>query len=124
MDEPGYENVLTQAIGIAKDVEPYYFENGIQKDDKILLCSDGLYTILDEEALESGIRLGAHALVKKASKIEDDNLPDDTTAVVLDIHKADELIILKMQNLLIPHNLQEGEAVSYTHLTLPTMAVV
>ncbi len=117
MHEKGYENVLTQAIGIEKNVEPYYFENRIQKDDKILLCSDGLYTILDEEALKSNLKLGAYALVKKASKIEKENLPDDTTAVVLDIHKADELIILKMQNLLIPHNLQEGEVIDGYTLT-------
>ena len=117
MDEPGYENVLTQAIGIAKDVEPYYFENSIQKDDKILLCSDGLYNILDDEALEKGIKLGAHSLVKKASKLEDDNLPDDTTAVVLDILKADEMAILKMQNLVIPHSLQEGEVIDGYTLT-------
>ena len=42
MDEVGYENVLTQAIGIDNEVEPFYFENTVQKDDKILLCSDGL----------------------------------------------------------------------------------
>jgi len=117
MDEKGYENVLTQAIGIAKDVEPYYFENSIQKDDKILLCSDGLYNVLDKEALEKGIQLGAHSLVKKASKIEEDNLPDDTTAVVLDIVKADEVAILKMQNLVIPHSLQEGNVIDGYTLT-------
>ncbi len=117
MDEKGYENVLTQAIGIAKDVEPYYFENSIQKDDKILLCSDGLYNVLDKEALEKGIQLGAHSLVKKASKIEEDNLPDDTTAVVLDIVKADEVALLKMQNLVIPHSLQEGNVIDGYTLT-------
>ncbi|MDQ7067029.1 MAG: protein phosphatase 2C domain-containing protein [Sulfurimonas sp.] len=82
MDEPGYENVLTQAIGISEDVEPYYFENIIQKDDKILLCSDGLYNVLNDKLLTHHITLGAHSLVKKASKLSEDNLPDDTTAVV------------------------------------------
>ncbi|HHD81071.1 MAG TPA: serine/threonine-protein phosphatase, partial [Campylobacterales bacterium] len=42
MDEKGYENVLTQAIGMQESVAPYYFENRIQKSDYILLCSDGL----------------------------------------------------------------------------------
>lgn len=27
MEEAGYENVLTQAIGIAQETTPYYFEN-------------------------------------------------------------------------------------------------
>jgi len=111
MDEPGFENVLTQAIGIDTNVEPYYFENSLQKNDKILLCSDGLYNILKDEELEKGIQLGAHALVKKASKLEEDNLPDDTTAVVLDILKADEVELLKQQKLTIPESLKEGQEI-------------
>lgn len=102
MDEVGFENVLTGAIGIDSEVEPYYFENLIQKDDKILLCSDGLYNILSSNRLETGISSGASSLVKKASKLMEDNLPDDTTAVVLEIQKADEREILKRQVLEIP----------------------
>ena len=111
MDEPGYENVLTQAIGIDKDVEPYYFENILMQDDKLLLCSDGLYSVMSEDRLESGIQLGAHSLVKKASKLMEDHLPDDTTAVVLDILKADELELLKLQNLPIPESLKKGQTI-------------
>lgn len=111
MDEIGYENVLTQAIGIDKNVEPYYFENIIQKDDKILLCSDGLYNIMSEDRLEKGMLLSAHSLVKKASKLMQDNLPDDTTAIVLDILKANELEILKLQNLSIPESLKKGQKI-------------
>jgi len=111
MDEKGYENVLTQAIGIGKDVEPFYFENIIQKDDKILLCSDGLYTVLDNKQLESGINIGAHSLVKKASALEGDNLPDDTTAVVVEVLKADEFQALKQQQLPILTTLKKGQIV-------------
>ncbi len=111
MGEAGYENVLTQAIGIDNEVEPYYFENIVQKEDKILLCSDGLYTIMSENRLEEGISLGAHSLVKKASKLMDDNLPDDTTAVVVEILEANEVEKLKQQNLPIPENLKKGETI-------------
>jgi serine/threonine protein phosphatase PrpC len=117
MDEPGYENVLTQAIGIDKIVEPFYFENTLQKDDQILLCSDGLYTLLSDEILEKGISLGAHSLVKKASKSVDENLPDDTTAVVLDILKADEIELLKQQKLDIPKKLKKGDILDGYTLT-------
>ena len=41
--------VLTQAVGIDKEITPYYFENNIEVGDKILLCSDGLYTILSDD---------------------------------------------------------------------------
>ena len=111
MDEVGYENVLTQAVGIAQEVEPFYFENIVQKNDRILLCSDGLYNELSEEELEKGIVRGANSLVKKASKLTDDHLPDDTTAVVLEILQANETEILKRQKLNIPKTLKKGDIV-------------
>ncbi len=111
MEEDGYEGVLTQAIGIDKDVEPYYFENIIEKDDKILLCSDGLYTLMDASNLENGISLGASSLVKKASKLMNDDLPDDTTAVIIEILEANEVEVLKQQKLIIPEVLKKGETV-------------
>jgi serine/threonine protein phosphatase PrpC len=119
MDEEGYENVLTQAIGISEDVEPYYFENLVEKDDKILLCSDGLYNLLDNKILENTLALGAHNLVKKASKLTNDNLPDDTTAVVIDILKADEYSVLRQQNLQIPQTLQKGDIIDGYTLSKP-----
>ncbi len=111
MEESGYENVLTQAIGIEKDVAPYYFENIIQKDDKILLCSDGLYNIMSENRLESGIPLGANSLVKKASSLMEDNLPDDTTAVILQVQEVSLLEELKKQKLAIPTILKAGDEI-------------
>jgi len=120
MDEEGYENVLTQAIGIDKEVEPFYFENIIEKDDKILLCSDGLYNVLDEESLTEILPLGnAHTLVKKASKKEEDNLPDDTTAVIVEVLKADEYSTLRRQKLEIPEALKKGEVIDGYELIKP-----
>jgi len=117
MDEEGYENVLTQAIGIEKGVEPFYFENALLKDDKILLCSDGLYTTLDEVQLVDGLKIGAHALVKKASTLMEDNLPDDTTAVVVEMLKADELEVMRQQKLQVPEVIKEGDVVDGYTLT-------
>ncbi len=111
MDESGYENVLTQAIGIDQDVSPYYFENIIQKDDKILLCSDGLYNILDDTTISNNLLLGANALVKKASKLEKDNLPDDTTAVVVEILEENQVDILKALDLPIPNTLNVSDTI-------------
>lgn len=117
MDETGYENVLTQAIGIENEVEPFYFENIIQKEDKILLCSDGLYNILSSSHLENSILFGASSLVKKASSLMENNLPDDTTAVVLEVQKADEIEVLKQQELQIPQTLKEGQIIDGYLLT-------
>ncbi len=111
MEESGYENVLTQAIGIYEDTAPYYFENIIQKDDKILLCSDGLYNVMSENRLETGIITGANYLVKKASQLMEDNLPDDTTAVVIEILEENQVEILKAQDLKIPKILKTGQII-------------
>ncbi len=109
MEEEGYENVLTQAIGITSEVEPYYFENSIKKDDKILLCSDGLYNILSTEEIQKYIPFGATKLVKHASKKVDDDLPDDTTAVTIDVLKENETVYLRNQNLTIPEKLKPNQ---------------
>ena len=108
LKEEGYEGVLTKAIGIDKEVEPYYFENIINKKDKVLLCSDGLYTVLDEETIKGCMSNGSHHIVKKASKLMEDNLPDDTTAVIIDILDIDQVEKLKQQKLTIPKSLHEG----------------
>ena len=108
MEEEGYDGVLTQAMGIDKEVNPYYFENIINTNDKILLCSDGLYTVLDDEVLANAMPNGAHHLVKKASKLMEDNLPDDTTAVVIDVLGIDPVSQLKELDLIIPEHLEAG----------------
>jgi len=108
MEDEGYEGVLTQAIGIDKEVSPYYFENIINPKDKILLCSDGLYTIMDDDSLSESISKGSHYMVKHASRMMDDNLPDDTTAVIVDILGIDQVAKLKEQKIIIPTKLEEG----------------
>ncbi|MBU4023673.1 protein kinase, partial [bacterium] len=91
------------------EVDIYYFENILEKDDFILLCSDGLYTIMSKDRLSKGLGLGAHSLVKKASSLMEDNLPDDTTAIVLEVLNADEKELLKRQNVPIPKSLKAGQ---------------
>ncbi|NPA66288.1 MAG: bifunctional protein-serine/threonine kinase/phosphatase [Epsilonproteobacteria bacterium] len=119
MEEEGFENVLTQAIGIAKEVEPYYFENILKKDDTIMLCSDGLYNILDEASIQKYIPFGATKLVKYASKLTDDDLPDDTTAVVVEVLEENETIKLRNQNLEIPQTLKAGDNIDGYELIKP-----
>ncbi len=109
VDDENYDGVLTKALGLEDRVEPYYFENIIKKDDKILLCSDGLYTVLDEKEIKRYIPMGANFIVKKASKKENDNLPDDTTAVIVEILEENQKVILKNQNLTIPQKLKKGD---------------
>jgi len=117
MNEAGYENVLTNAIGLHDHVEIFYFENNLEKDDKILLCSDGLYNVLNEKDLTHHLINGAYALVKKASRLTHDTLPDDTTAVVLDIQETDVISVLKNLPLDIPQSLKAGDEIDGFKLT-------
>ena len=117
MDEEGMENVLMAAMGLEENVSPYYFENNLLAGDKILLCSDGLYNELTEEELSSGIKMGASYLVKKASKLHDDKLPDDTTAVVIEIKEVDPRLKLKQSDLIVQEHYKAGEVIDgYTLL--------
>ena len=118
-DEENMVGVLTEAIGIDKEVEHYYFENIIKQHDKILMCSDGLYTILSEDKLAKSIKNGAHYLVKRASTLTEDNLPDDTTAVVIDILEADQFCMLKQAKLNIPEYLKKDQIIDGYKLIQP-----
>jgi serine/threonine protein phosphatase PrpC len=110
LDHNDKENssVITEAIGMREDVGIYYFENNLQINDKILLCSDGLYEVLDEDELIRGLKVGASFLVKMASKKVDDNLPDDTTAVVIEVDETPQKEELKKINLPIADDLKEN----------------
>lgn len=108
-NEEGFDNVLSNAIGIEKDVEIYYFENNLQKNDKILMCSDGLYTLMSNDSLSKYMINGAYHIVKKASSLTNDNLPDDTTAIILDVIDEDYVEVMKNLNLIIPEKLKVGD---------------
>ena len=117
MEEEGMSNVLTMAIGLEEHVSPYYFENNLLAQDQILLCSDGLYNELSWNELSDGIGMGASYLVKKASKLHQDNLPDDTSAVVIEIKEVDPRLKLKQSNLLVKSQYEAQEIIDgYTLL--------
>ena len=111
--------MLESAMGLEEDVEPYYFENNLQAKDQILLCSDGLYTELSQEELAGGLHMGASFLVKKASKKHGDKLPDDTTAVVLEIKELDPRLKLKQTDLIIEEKYKIGDVIDGYKLVKP-----
>lgn len=46
------KNIITKAVGVSEDVQPDFFMLDIQEGEKILLCSDGLTNMVDDEKLE------------------------------------------------------------------------
>jgi serine/threonine protein phosphatase PrpC len=119
MSQEGMENVLTAAMGLEESVSPYYFENNLRSGDKILLCTDGLYNELDERELADGIKMGASFLVKRASKKHQDNLPDDATAVVLEIKELDPRLKLKHSQLFVQEHYSKNEVIDGYRLIKP-----
>ena len=119
MEEEGMEHVLASAIGLEEQVEPYYFENNLQAKDRILLCSDGLYNELSEDEIKEGMLINASYLVKKASKKHDDKLPDDTTAVVLEIKELDPRLKYKLSDLIVKEKYKAGEEIDGYRLIKP-----
>jgi serine/threonine protein phosphatase PrpC len=50
------KNIITRAIGANKTVEPDFFEVYLEDGDTVLMCSDGLTNMLDDETIERIIK--------------------------------------------------------------------
>lgn len=46
------KNIITRALGANKNVIPDYFEVDLQKDNIVLMCSDGLSNMIDDMEIE------------------------------------------------------------------------
>jgi serine/threonine protein phosphatase PrpC len=59
-------NVLTQSAGSQEDVEVHVLEQEVREGDTLLLCSDGLYGVVDE--LEMSLIISAEESIERASR--------------------------------------------------------
>lgn len=68
------KNVITRAIGAKEDVEVDFFQHRLQKGDTVLMCSDGLTDMLDDDEIFRIVKSGrdivetAKELVEKANE--------------------------------------------------------
>ena len=77
-------NYLIKAIGVEKDIEIYYASFKIDKEDKILMCTDGLYNYLNEEIMLDNIKQKEkNFLIDKFIKIALDGGGSDNITVVI-----------------------------------------
>ena len=63
-----HKHIITRAMGAGMKVEPDFFEVELEKGDYILLCSDGLSNMLDNETIRQVIT-GKGTLKEKASRL-------------------------------------------------------
>jgi serine/threonine protein phosphatase PrpC len=87
------KNIITRAIGVSKNVDIDFFDLRLVKDSVILLCSDGLSNMIEDEELKGIItsdlelsQIGTQ-LINKANQ----NGGKDNIAVILIEPDADEV---------------------------------
>ncbi len=67
------KNIITKAVGATMDAMPDFFELDIEDEDRILLCSDGLSNMVEDDEIEDIIReensleIAVHRLIDRAN---------------------------------------------------------
>lgn len=62
------KNIITRAIGVVPEVSVDFFETKLEENDMVLLCSDGLTNMVEDEEIRR-IVLGQRDIVEKAEKL-------------------------------------------------------
>lgn len=106
-------NVLTRALGMAPEVEPYVFERELRNGDVAFLCSDGVSNHLDASTLAAELsgRGTARTIVKSARKLATAETMDDMSAIVLDVAQTGKLRAMSERHLTIPGILRKGDVI-------------
>ncbi len=117
----GMSHVLDRAVGLSAEIEPHYFERQLQDGDIALLCSDGIFNVLNHEALAGQLhrRGAARSLVATAREQATPETLDDMSAIVLDIEKTGRLRAVNELPLEIPATLTKGDVVDGFTLVKP-----
>ncbi|HVR60739.1 MAG TPA: protein phosphatase 2C domain-containing protein [Polyangia bacterium] len=81
-----HRNVVTKSLGSKEEVEPTLYVNTLQRGDRYLLCSDGLWSVVPDErilaivAANPDIEAACQLLIDAAN---DAGGPDNITAVLV-----------------------------------------
>ena len=78
------KNMLTKALGCNAFVEPDVMVRGFQKDDILIVCSDGLTNMIDSAEIlnivQENFEIASKELIKKANE---NGGMDNTTVIVI-----------------------------------------
>ena len=94
-DDPFYaanKNVITRVMGISAKVEPDYFRVPLQAGCRLLLCSDGLSGMVDDEAMTAvlaGIADTKQAAEKLMLSAKENGGKDNITVILIDLEEED-----------------------------------
>lgn len=79
------KNIITRAVGAADSVEPDFFSVELSEDDIVLMCSDGLTNMLEDEEIRMRLS-GARDIVEKTLELVEaanENGGRDNISVIL-----------------------------------------
>lgn len=80
------KNVITRALGASSNINVDYFEVNLQEGDIVLMCSDGLSNMLEDEDIKSIIDMYENDPKKAANKLVDkanNNGGKDNIAIII-----------------------------------------
>ncbi len=80
-----YRNYIDRALGLEEEVEIQYIEYPLQKDDIVLICSDGLSSMIAKNELQRCILTykGEEVLDILFQKAKEAGAPDNISAILL-----------------------------------------
>ena len=79
------KNIITRAVGVKERVEIDFFRVALMRDDTILMCSDGLSNMVEDENIRLIVN-GQRDVVEKAQeliKAANENGGSDNISVIL-----------------------------------------
>ena len=89
------KNIITRAIGVKQKVEPDFFEYRLKGGDIILMCSDGLTNMVDDDEIFQIVKSARDIVEAVESLIQraNENGGSDNIGVVLAQPYADEVSV-------------------------------
>ncbi|MDD3594992.1 bifunctional protein-serine/threonine kinase/phosphatase [Sulfuricurvum sp.] len=123
MDDEAMSHVLTQACGLSENVDIKVVSTPIHIGETLILCSDGVYNLIDEHSFGEMVRqgLGAGTIINHASQNGHLHDRDDMSLQIFRIEGLDPLHAIKNAQLPIPESLAKGEIIDGYTLLEPMM---
>jgi serine/threonine protein kinase len=123
MDDEYMSHVLTQACGLSENIDLHVVSTPVAIGDTLILCSDGVYNLIDEKSFSDLVHqgLGAGTIINHASQNGKLHDRDDMSLQIFRIEGLDPLLAIKNIPLLIPESLYEGDVIDGYTLISPMM---
>lgn len=124
MDDEYMSHVLTSACGLSENIELSILSTPIGIGDTLIMCSDGVYNLIEERTFADLVHkgLGASTVIHHASQNCTPENRDDMSLQIFRIISLDPLHALKNIPLPIPETLNVGEIIDGYTLISPMMA--